>query len=165
MLKSILQGRFMNHPMHPMLVHLPIGLWIVSFIFDICFLSTANGVFAQASWYCMLIGLIGAGLSAVAGLAEYVDIPRNSLPRRVATSHMVINLVVTALFLVDLLIRYRMTAGVPTLVTRGQFFLSLLSVFLLSISGYLGGLLVYNYGIGYKPQLRDKPRDEIRRAA
>jgi uncharacterized membrane protein len=58
-----------------------------------------------------------------------------------------------------------MTAGVPTLVTRGQFFLSLLSVFLLSISGYLGGLLVYNYGIGYKPQLRDKPRDEIRRAA
>lgn len=155
----------MNHPMHPMMVHLPIGLWIVSFIFDICFLTSANGVFAQASWYCMLIGLISAGISAVTGLAEYVDIPRNSLPRRVATSHMVINLIVTAMFLVDLLIRYGMASAVPTLVTRGQFFLSLASVFLLSISGYLGGLLVYNYGIGYKPQLRDKPRDDIRRAA
>lgn len=148
-----------------MFVHLPVGLWIVSFIFDICFLSTANGAFAQASWYCMLIGLIGAGLSAISGLAEYVDIPRNSLPRRVATSHMVINLVVTGLFLVNLLIRHHISDAVPTLVTRGQFFLSLFSVFMLSISGYLGGLLVYNYGIGFKPQLRDKPRDEIRRAA
>jgi uncharacterized membrane protein len=165
MIKSFLQGRFMNHPFHPMLVHLPVGLWIVSFIFDICFLSSANGVFAQASWYCMLIGLIGAVLAAVTGFAEYIDIPRNSLPRRVATSHMVINLVVTVLFLVNLLFRHHMAGAVPTLVTRGQFFLSLFSVFLFSISGYLGGLLVYNYGIGFKPQLRDKPRDEIRRAA
>jgi uncharacterized membrane protein len=165
MFKSILQGRFMNHPLHPMLVHLPIGLWVVSFIFDICFLSTANGAFAQASWYCMLIGLIGAGLAAVAGLADYVDIPRNSLPRRVATSHMVINLIVTGLFLINLIIRHKATGAVPTLVTRGQFFLSLFTILLFSVAGYLGGLLVYNYGIGFKPQLRDKSRDDIRRAA
>jgi uncharacterized membrane protein len=113
----------------------------------------------------MLIGLIGAGLSAIAGFAEYVDIPRNSLPRRVATSHMILNLIVTALFLVNLLIRHGMSGAVPTLVSRGQFFLSLFSILLFSVSGYLGGLLVYNYGIGYKPQLRGKPRDEIRRAA
>jgi uncharacterized membrane protein len=165
MIKSFLQGRFMNHPLHPLLVHLPVGLWVVSFIFDICFLVSANGVFAQASWYCMLIGLIGAGVSAIAGYAEYVDIPRNSLPRRVATTHMVLNLGVTALFLIDLLLRYGRAGAVPTLVTRGQFFLSLVTIFILSVSGYLGGLLVYNYGIGFKPQLRDKPRDDIRRAA
>jgi uncharacterized membrane protein len=165
MIKSILQGRFIDHPLHPILVHLPVGLWVASFIFDICFLASANGTFAQASWYCMLIGLIGAGLSAIAGLAEYIDIPRNSMPHRIATAHLVINLGVTAVYLGNLIWRHAAMGMVPTLVLKGQFFLSLFSVLALCVSGYLGGLLVYNYGIGFKPQLRDKPREDIRRAA
>lgn len=160
-----LQGRFINHPLHPMLVHLPIGLWIMSFFFDIGYLFSASLLCAQASYYCMLVGLIGAAFAAIAGFAEYLDIPKHSVPRRLASTHAVLNLIVTLLFLINTIYRYRHAGGVPTLVTGGQFTLSLVAVILLSFSGYLGGLLVYNYGIGFKPQLRDRPKDDIRRAA
>ena len=46
MIKEFLQGRAFNHPIHPMLVHLPVGLWVTSLILDILYLVNANSSFA-----------------------------------------------------------------------------------------------------------------------
>ena len=34
-LKGILQGKWLGHPLHPALVHLPTGLWPAALIFDL----------------------------------------------------------------------------------------------------------------------------------
>ncbi|HLD99755.1 MAG TPA: DUF2231 domain-containing protein [Bdellovibrionota bacterium] len=164
MFKYLLQGRFMRHPLHPLLVHLPVGLWIGSLIFDIIFLASGNANLAIASYYSMLIGIIAVALAAPTGLADYVTIPANTRPKRLATTHMIMNVGITVLYLINLIVRRSAEGGVPTFVTTGQFIFSIICVVLLGISGYLGGLLVYNYGVGYrKPSETDF--GEGRRAA
>jgi uncharacterized membrane protein len=148
MLKELLRGRWMNHPLHPILVHLPVGLWIASFVLDIAYFSTGNSDLAVSSYYCMALGLLGALLAVPTGLAEYQDIPVSTLPRRVATLHLFMNLVIMLFYVGNLISRFKNVGDSFHFVTVQQLFLSILSVFLLSISGYLGGRLVYYYGIG-----------------
>ena len=42
------------------LVHLPVGLWISSFIFDLMYFATRNPSLAAASFYCIAIGIAAA---------------------------------------------------------------------------------------------------------
>lgn len=151
MLKDLLQGRFIRHPLHPMLVHLPIGLWVGSVIFDITFMAGHNPTVAAASFFCISIGILGAILALPSGLAEYFSISSNSVPKRLATTHMLLNIGIIAVYSINLLSRYKMLDGVPSAVTGGQLILSLFSIALLGVSGYLGGLLVFEYGVGLRP--------------
>jgi uncharacterized membrane protein len=159
----------MNHPLHPILVHLPVGLWTASFIFDIAYLFGANASLAAAAYYCMLVGLIAACLAIPTGLAEYIEIPQRTTAKRLAVGHLLLNLVVTALYVINLFARHAMFGAVPIAVSRGQLILSFFSLLILGVSGYLGGLLVYEHGVGFRPELRDRDRhrinDEIRRSA
>jgi uncharacterized membrane protein len=41
-----------KHPIHPMLVPLPIGLWIFSFIGDVVFLATGDLTWSTIARYC-----------------------------------------------------------------------------------------------------------------
>jgi uncharacterized membrane protein len=167
-LKSILQGRFMNHPLHPILTHFPIGFWVGSFLFDLMFFGTGKAIFATASYYCILFGLIGAAFAVPAGYSDYLEIPANSVPKRIASVHLILNVVVTLFYIANIYSRFKIENTVPTFITRGEFILSIFSLLLLGISGYLGGMLIYAYGIGYKPQLRDRKHPEepdIRRVA
>jgi uncharacterized membrane protein len=166
MLKALLQGRFMKHPLHPILIHLPIGFWSASLAFDIIFLIGKNPAFAIASFYSMGLGIFGALLAAAAGLAEYVDVPTDTRPRRYATLHMGLNLTVTFLYIVNLFSRASPTFTASPTITWTQFFLTLVSILILGISGYIGGMLVYQYGIGFRPEPRGKQKEaKIRRIA
>lgn len=167
-IKELLQGRFMKHPLHPLLVHLPVGLWVTALVSDIVFMANGSSAFAILSYYTILFGLIGAALAIPAGFAEYASIPRKTHPKRIATAHMLMNAAITVLFLANFLWRRNLEEGLPSVITRGQFFLTLFSDVLLTISGYLGGLLVYDHGIGFKPHLRGhgplaRSEDDLRR--
>jgi uncharacterized membrane protein len=35
MIKSFLQGKWLGHPLHPALVHIPVGAWTAALIFDL----------------------------------------------------------------------------------------------------------------------------------
>ena len=139
-----------------MLVHLPIGLWVASFIFDLLYLQNHSANFASSSYYCILIGLIAALIAAPTGLAEYVEIPAQTRAKRVAAMHFALNLVVIAFYLIGFFARRDPIHGVPDTVLPGAILLSAFSLVLLSFSGYLGGLLVYDYGIGLKPNERER---------
>ncbi|HCM40645.1 MAG TPA: hypothetical protein DIS93_11840 [Bdellovibrionales bacterium] len=153
---NFLQGRFMRHPLHPLMVHLPVGLWIGSLVCDIGFLASDSANFAIASYYMMLLGLIAVLLAVPTGLAEYVSIPANTRPKNIATTHMSLNILIAVLFLVNFLMRRGLENGVPSIVTTGQFIFSLITVGILGFSGYLGGLMVFNYGIGHRrPELSE----------
>lgn len=155
----------MKHPLHPILVHLPIGLWLASFIFDIIYLGGGQSGFATASFYSIGIGCIGALLAAGAGVAEYTSIAPSTRAKRTATIHMALNLVVVALYAVNFLIRVTAFPTPGSGVTIPQFVLSLVSMGILGVSGFLGGMLVYEHGIGFRPEERDQDRPELRRVA
>ena len=140
----------MNHPLHPLLVHLPVGLWTTSVLFDIFYMANHNPQVATASFYCMVVGIAGGLLAIPAGLADYVDIAPKTVAKRLATAHMLLNFAVTGLFMINALSRYHLSQGAPLFVSTSQLILSLLSIVLLAVSGYVGGLLVFEFGIGQR---------------
>src|SRR5207245_4518404 len=74
-LKDFLEGKPLRHPIHPILVHFPIGLLLLSFLIDLAslaFPSVPNLV--RDSFYAMLLGLIMALVASVPGLVDYTDI-------------------------------------------------------------------------------------------
>jgi uncharacterized membrane protein len=158
----------MKHPIHPLLVHLPVGLWVGSLILDIFYRATGDGGFAAASFYAIGIGIVGAILAAAAGLVELVKIPRNTLPMRIGLTHASLNVVVLSLYVLSFFLRGDFQAGPNLFVTIPQLVLNFISIGILGISGYLGGTLVYQHGIGLRPSedFQRKLRDEdLTRAA
>jgi uncharacterized membrane protein len=127
-----------GHPIHPMLVAIPIGLWIFSLVCDLVHLSGAVGQnWNVVAMYTLAGGIAGALLAAVPG---FIDMLSLSGPiKRTALVHMSINLTVVALYAVNFWLRL----GGATLV-----WLSVLGLGLLVISGWLGGKMVFEHGVG-----------------
>jgi len=147
MLKDFLEGKPFRHPLHPMLVHFPIGLFILSLLLDLgsfAFRSTPNLV--RDAFYAMLLGIIAALIAAVPGFVDYTDIRSDHPGKRTATAHLTLNLIVVGLYGINLGIRSSTLDAFKTPV--GPLILSLVGIALLSVSGYLGGRLVYDDGIG-----------------
>lgn len=126
-----------RHPIHPMVVVFPIALWIFSFISDIIFYFQWGGpVWNDVAYRTMAGGIIGAIFAAVPGLIDYLSLEGRR--KSIATTHMILNLTLVLLFALNLWLRY---SGVP--VVGAPIILSLISIILLFISGWLGGALVY----------------------
>src|SRR5881398_3633294 len=106
MLKDFLEGKPLRHPLHPMLVHFPIGLFILSLLLDLAslaFPSTPDLV--REAFYAMLLGIIGALIAAVPGFVDYTDIRSDHPGKRTATAHLTLNLIVVALYGINLGVR------------------------------------------------------------
>lgn len=142
-----LQGKPFRHPLHPILVHFPIALFVLSFLLDAASFiwPEFNGLVAGA-FYCMALGVLTALLAAIPGFVDYTDIRDDHPGKKYATSHMILNLIVVGIYAVNLGIRYSEihVATTPWI----PFFLSVAGIVLLSISGYLGGAMIYDDGIG-----------------
>jgi uncharacterized membrane protein len=149
-LKSFLQGRFMGHPLHPALVHLPVGLWVASWISDLLARGSAGDVAVSASFsgvalYCIGLGLAGAFLAAPTGIAEWMDIPRGTAAKRTANLHFALNVLLIAGYFVQLFLR-----SAETEVSPSMLLFNTVQLVVLGISGYLGGVLAYRHGIGVR---------------
>lgn len=146
MIKHFLQGRPFGHPLHPLLVHLPIGLFILSLLFDVAARwFNAGNVIVQAAFYTMALGVVMGLVAAVPGFADWSDIRTDRSGKSTATAHMTLNLLVIGGYALNLGLRFgdldaAVTGWLPLI-------LSLVGVSLLAVSGYLGGLMVYEDGI------------------
>ena len=142
--RTVIAGPY-GHPFHPILVTIPIGTWVASFVFDIIALAAEDPTpFVVAANVLILIGLIGAVLAAIMGLLDLSLLARGTAARRTALTHMALNLVVVVLFLVSLLVRWG--HGDDDISVVG-FILSIVALALLGVSGWLGGKLAYHYGV------------------
>ena len=119
----------------------PIGLWVFSFVADLVRAAGGAPFWADMAFYTMLAGLIGALAAAVPGLIDFLALG-GSRVRRIATMHLVLNLGVVGLYVVNLWLR---TTRSPE--TTLPIVLSAIGFVLLVISGWLGGELVYVHGV------------------
>jgi uncharacterized membrane protein len=142
-----------NHPLHPILVLIPAGLWIGSLIFDIVFRVTGNPFWFQAASWNILFGLFGAFVAALAGLVDLITLPMSDAARRTGITHMSLNLGIVFLYAINLLIR---GFGPPMGATTAPFVLNIISVTLLLVSGWLGGELIYRHGIAIPEATAEK---------
>lgn len=137
-----MRARIGKHPIHPMLIPFPIALWIFSLFCDLLYLlGSGNTFWADAAFYTMAGGIIGALLAAPFGLVDLLSLTDASV-RRIGKAHMVINLVLVVLFALDLWLR---KIGMP--IGGWPVVLSVTGILLLAVSGWLGGEMVYVHGV------------------
>jgi uncharacterized membrane protein len=142
--RSAIAGPY-GHPFHPILVTIPIGTWVASLVFDIIGLASPDPEpYIRGAWILIVIGLIGAVLAAIWGFIDYLQLGRTTQARRTATIHMAINVGVTALFVINLLVR--LSADDDEVSIWGVV-LTIVGLAALGVSGWLGGKLAYRYGV------------------
>ena len=67
------KATFLGHPIHPMLIVFPLGLLTVAAIFDIIYVATHNGHWADVSYWMIAAGTIGGLIAAVFGLIDWFE--------------------------------------------------------------------------------------------
>jgi uncharacterized membrane protein len=154
------RAHVLNHPIHPMLIPLPIGLWIFSLVADVVYRAGGGPLWVDIAYWTMIGGTVGALLAAVPGLIDYFALTDRDAGR-IATIHMVLNLTIVALYAVNLIVRS--TADVPG--GGLPFLLSLIAVALLLVSGWFGWELVYGKGVAVSPEIEVRVREAVRRGA
>lgn len=132
-----------GHPIHPMLVPIAIGCFLFSFASDlICFFTGATDPWNMLAYYTMVGGILGALAAAVPGLIDLLSLPAG-YTKSVAVKHMSINLLVVAIYVCNAWLRH----GSPRDL-KMPMILSLVTILMLLVSGWLGGKMVYEAGVG-----------------
>ena len=78
---------FKNHPLHPILVSIPFGLWTFAFVCDLIHAFGGTGLWGTVALYCVAGGVVGAVVAAVPGLIDYFFIDEADM-KRIATMHL-----------------------------------------------------------------------------
>jgi len=128
-----------------MLVMFPVALYITGFIFDVIHLFSDNGIFAEVGFWCITVGLIGAVLAAVTGLADWSKIPTGTRAKSVGVRHGVLNSFALLAFLISWLLRLDEPNHAPG---TGLVILELIAVGASGFAAWLGGELVDRLGVG-----------------
>lgn len=141
---SLLAGSY-GHPLHPILVTVPIGAWVASLVFDVAsHLVDDPDFLAKGSLWLIGLGVVGALAAAAAGFLDLLAIPPGTRAFRTALVHMALNLAVTFAYVGGFGWRMGDTTGS---VGYGRLALSAVSLAALAVSGFLGGKLAYRYGV------------------
>jgi len=131
-----------GHPLHPILVALPIGLFVFSLIADIIYVAGWGAAHWQSVAYFDLAGgIICALLAAVPGFIDLFAVSEPNL-RRIGITHMSIMLLAVAIFAVDFWMRHSQRFPYTT-----PFILSIIGILVLLVGGWLGAKLVHVFGM------------------
>ena len=139
------KARVLGHPIHPMLVVIPLGLFIAAAVLDALYYWRGDTLFATISYYNIAGGILGGLAAAVAGIVDWSAIPAGTRAKRIGLFHGVINVIMVMLFAAAWLARTALPDYAPTPFVLG---VEAAAIVLAMIAGWLGGELVDRLGVG-----------------
>lgn len=158
---------FDGKPFHPPLTDIPVGAYVIAPILDI--IAFAGGDrswsrdFSVAASYTLLTGAAVSVFTALTGFADWLRMKAGSEVRRIANTHGLTMVIVTALVATNLAFRFFDDVDATT---SGILALSIAILVLVTLGAMIGGSLVYDKG--YKVRMRkvEEPGDQstMRRA-
>ena len=144
-----------GHPLHPPLTDATIGTYtfaVVAGLLDI--LDVTENTAAHAWWLALLVGIVFSLPTAATGLADWLRIESRTPLWRTATTHMVVMLLATGVFLATIIVGKASYDDGD--LTTGAFVLTLVAYGLLAFGGWAGGAIVFVHGMRVL-QLVDEP--------
>jgi uncharacterized membrane protein len=151
-----------KHPIHPILVAIPIGLWTFALVCDIAQAVQVDGPWPTLAVYSIAGGIVGAVLAAVPGLIDYWSIAEPEM-KRIATTHFLVNVGGLVVFGLNLWSRLHLTSQ-----GRLPLVLSIMGICLVGIGGWYGGEMVYVKGMAVEvetPGAKKNTEERLRRAS
>ncbi len=138
------RAKIFGHAIHPILIVFPLGLLSTAVIFDVIYLATGSGRWADISFWMIAAGVIGGLVAAVFGTIDLLAIPPHTRAQAIGLWHGGGNVVVMILFGVSWLLR----RNAPTNPDTMAIILSFAGAGLSLLTGWLGGELVERLGVG-----------------
>ncbi|MEV6578604.1 DUF2231 domain-containing protein [Streptomyces sp. NPDC051582] len=135
-MRDLLRGRPLGHPVHPVLVQVPIGCWLSAAVLDL-----VPGT-RRAATTLTAVGLAGVAPAAMAGWADWADLPPEQA--RVGLAHAVSNAAAVACYAVSLTSRLQGRSA------KGRLW-SLGGLAAVAVTGALGGHVAYRQAVGAHP--------------
>lgn len=144
-------ARIGGHPLHPMLVPIPIGCFIGTLVTDLVYWKTATIMWANISAWLLTVGLVISIFVVLAGLIDFLG-DRRIRALRAVWIHGLGNALALILSIVNAFVHSRdaYTSVVPT-----GLILSALVVLILLVTGWNGWEMVYRHGVGVRSE--DRP--------
>lgn len=135
--RDALHGTWLGHPLHPVLVDLPIGFWTSAFVLDLF----GGERTARAAQEMVGAGVLAALPAALTGLNDWQALGQARAEKRVGVVHAVSNGIALTAHTLSWFARRRGRRGTGVL-------LSLLGSAAATVGGYLGGHLAYRQAVG-----------------
>ena len=139
LLQDLLNGSWLGHSLHAVLVDVVIGGATAALLLDVLrVLFGIDGLETATTWVLGLATVSALG-AVVSGLTDYKDTAPDSSERDVTGLHGLVNIAATVIFAVSLFMRLGggHDAGFWTL---------LAGYLIVSVGGYIGGHVVFKYG-------------------
>lgn len=133
-----------GHPVHPMVIVLPLGLLPAAVLADVVHFGTHDPFWARMAFWLIIGGTAGGLLAGLIGFLDWRSLPAGSQASRVGAAHGLTNLVVLVLFGTSLALRFA-NPGAPSIWAALPAWVGLL---LAVVGGWLGGKLVYDLRVG-----------------
>lgn len=138
-LADLLHGTWLGHPLHALLVEIPIGSWSTAALFDLIALAGGPPEAAWAADALLATGVIAAVPAAMAGAADYSAADQAATPQ--IALHALLNSAALGLFLASLAARRGGRRGLGVALSLGG----------LGVAGgsaWIGGDLTYRHAVG-----------------
>ena len=143
-------ARNAGHPLHAMLVPIPIACFVGTLVTDLAYWRTANMQWANFSAWMLTVGLVVAVFAVLAGLVDVLG-ERRIRRLRAAWIHVLGNGLVIVLSIINALVHSRdaYSSVAPT-----GLILSTLVVLILLVTGWNGWEMVDRHGVGVRSEDR-----------
>ncbi|MDZ5446150.1 DUF2231 domain-containing protein [Micromonospora sp. 4G57] len=96
--------RVQGHPIQPMLLTFPFGLFVSAAVFDLADVAGGPAFLGEVGYWSAVAALVAAALTTVAGMVDLWDV-RADRTRRTAITFNLVNAAMAGLFLLACLIR------------------------------------------------------------
>ena len=130
-----------KHAQHVVLIHFPIALFMVSFVFDLLALWRDNRQLAIAAYYNLLAAAIATLPAVATGLLAWQWLYGGRKLRGNLQLHLVLALVSSAMIWLLCWLRIRQQRKPGRRLTPAYLAMELIAVAVITLTGHLGGIL------------------------
>ncbi|HEY9691394.1 MAG TPA: DUF2231 domain-containing protein [Oculatellaceae cyanobacterium] len=132
-----------GHPIHPLLITLPITFLVSAPVTDIVYWLTSDLFWAKVSYWVIVAGLATGVLAAITGLMDFLRIERVR-KRKAGWAHLLLNVGALGLTIINLVVRL----GDPSSkILYLGLTISVIVATLLGLSGWYGAELIYRHKV------------------
>lgn len=137
--------KVLGHPVHPMLVTLPVGLLVTAVLFDVIDIAGGPRFLGEVAYWNITVALIAGVLAAAAGAVDLRAIPSGTRAKRIGVMHALVNTAMLLLFAGVWVVRMsadQRGAG------GGLLAIEIVAIAGTGLAAWLGGELVDRLGVG-----------------
>ncbi len=140
-------------PLHPMLVHLPIAVWILVPITDLMYLLRHESFWWESGFWLLLVGTVAALPAIITGFMEAIPLEKTHPATDSVNRHMIL-MALTWIVFSSALIPHRGEHPTEKAMWLG-FILSCSGAVLTVVGGHIGAKLVYQFGVGHRKNIQN----------